>query len=491
MDSTAAPAFLNDTPWTGKIFNGDWIAADGGTHPITEPATGRQLGTTGKANAQDVARAAIAARAAQRAWAATDYKARAAIFRKAAALFEQHHAELATWIARETGGIMPKADLEVREAIVYMHEAAAMLTQPTGQLLASPTGQLSIARRLPHGVVGIISPFNFPLILSLRSVAPALAVGNAVLHKPDLQTPVSGGVIIARIFEQAGLPPGVLHVLPGGAEAGEALCLDPHVAMISFTGSTQVGRRVAELAGKTLKKVALELGGKNSLVILDDADPDLAASNVAWGAYLHQGQICMASGRILLQRGIAAAVTERLLEKAKHLPVGDPMSGQAALGPLINARQVQRLHGIVQDSIAAGATLLAGGQPDGTFYPATVLTGVKPGMRCFQEELFGPVASITVFDTDEDAIALASLTEGCLALGVISPSITRALHIVNRVPCGHAHVNDQTVLAEAHVPFGGSGTSGNGARHGGPADWDEFSQWQWLTIKSNAPRYPF
>ncbi|MET0264164.1 MAG: benzaldehyde dehydrogenase [Duganella sp.] len=491
MDSTTTPALLNDTVWSGKIFNGDWIAADGGTQPIVEPATGQQLGTTGKANAQDVARAAVAARAAQRGWAATDYKARAAIFRKAAALLEQHHAELSTWVARESGGTQPKGELEVREAVVYMHEAAAMLTQPKGQLLASPNEQLSIARRLPHGVVGIISPFNFPLILSLRSIAPALAMGNAVLHKPDLQTPVGGGVIIARIFEQAGLPAGLLHILPGGAEAGEALCLDPNIAMISFTGSTQVGRRVAELAGRTLKKVALELGGKNSLIVLDDADADVAAANVAWGAYLHQGQICMASGRVLLQRGIADAVIERLLVKAGRLPVGDPMGGQVALGPLINHRQVQRLHGIVQDSIAAGATLLAGGRPDGAFYPPTVLTDVRPGMRCFEEELFGPVASVTVFDTDEQAITLASQTEGCLALGVISPSVARALHIVNNVPCGHAHVNDQTVLAEAHVPFGGSGTSGNGARHGGPADWDEFSQWQWLTIKSNAPRYPF
>lgn len=491
MGAPQAFAFLHDITWQGKIFDGSWIDAEGGSHAIVEPATGELLGRCGKADARDVARAAIAARAAQRAWAATDYKERARIFRKAAALIEQHSAELAPWIARETGGIMPKAELELREAAAHLHEAAAMLTQPKGQLLASQQDQLSIARRVPHGVVGVISPFNFPLILSLRSIAPALAVGNAVLHKPDLQTPVTGGVIIARIFEEAGLPKGVLHVLPGGAEAGEALCLDPNVTMISFTGSTQVGRRVAELAGKTLKKVSLELGGKNSLIVLDDADPDIAAANVAWGAYLHQGQICMASGRILLQRGIAAAVTERLLEKAKHLPVGDPMSGAVALGPLINARQVQRLHGIVNDSVAAGATLLAGGTFDGQFYRPTVLADVKPGMRCFDEELFGPVASITVFDSDDDAIALASHTEGCLALGVISPSLARALHIVNRVPCGHAHVNDQTVLAEVHAPFGGSGSSGNGGRHGGPADWDEFSQWQWLTIKSEAPRYPF
>ena len=491
MGAPEAFAFLHDTIWQDKLFDGEWIAGDGGSQPIVAPATGVTIGRSGRASARDVARAAAAARAAQPAWAATGYKDRAKIFRKAAALLEQHQGELAGWIARETGGILPKAELEVREAVAHLHEAAAMLTQPKGQLLASEQDQLSIARRVPHGVVGVISPFNFPLILSMRSIAPALAVGNAVVHKPDLQTPVTGGVIIARIFEMAGLPKGVLHVLPGAAEAGEALCLDPNIAMVAFTGSTAVGRRVAELAGRTLKKVALELGGKNSLVILDDADPDLAAANVAWGAYLHQGQICMASGRILLQRGIAAAVIERLVGKARHLPVGDPMSGTVALGPLINARQVQRIHAIVQDSVAAGATLLAGGTHEGQFYHPTVLTDVKPGMRCFEEELFGPVASVTVFDTDEEAIALASQTDGCLALGVISPSLARALHIVNRVPCGHAHVNDQTVLAEAHAPFGGSGSSGNGGRHGGPADWDEFSQWQWLTIKSEAPRYPF
>ncbi|OYO27539.1 aldehyde dehydrogenase family protein [Janthinobacterium sp. PC23-8] len=486
-----ANALLRPSIWQGQIFNGGWTAAHGGTHTFTEPATGEQLGSVGLADADDVALAAAQARAAQAAWAASDYKERAAIFRRAAALIAEHHDELSTWIVRETGAIRPKADLELREAAAHLQEAAAMLTQPKGQLLASASGHMSIARRMPHGVVGVISPFNFPLILSIRSIAPALATGNAVVHKPDLQTPVSGGVLIARIFEEAGLPKGVLHVLPGGAEAGQAMCADPNIAMIAFTGSTAVGRSIGELAGRNLKKMSLELGGKNSLIILDDADPDIAAANVAWGAYLHQGQICMASGRILLQRSIAEAVIERLVAKARNLPVGDPMSGQVALGPLINARQVQRVHAIVHDSVAAGATVLAGGDYDRQFYQPTVLTGVRPGMRCFEEELFGPVASITVFDTDQEAIALAGASSGCLALGVITPTLARAMHIVDRVPAGHVHINDQTVLAEAHAPFGGSGTSGNGGRHGGSADWDEFTQWQWLTLKTEAPRYPF
>jgi benzaldehyde dehydrogenase (NAD) len=486
-----ATALLPPAIWQDRIFNGDWVTAEGGTHVITEPATGEYLGRVGLANANDVTLAATRAHAAQAAWAASDYKEKAAIFRRAAALIEKHHDELAVWILRETGAIRPKADLELREATAHLNEAAAMLTQPKGQLLASASGQMSIARRVPHGVVGVISPFNFPLILSIRSIAPALATGNAVVHKPDLQTPVSGGILIARIFEEAGLPKGVLQVLPGAAEAGQAMCSHPAIAMIAFTGSTAVGRSIGELAGRNLKKMSLELGGKNSLIVLDDADPDIAAANVAWGAYLHQGQICMASGRILLQRGIADAVIERVVAKARHLPVGDPMSGQVALGPLINERQVQRLHGIVHDSVTAGATLLAGGSYDRQFYQPTVLTGARPGMRCFEEELFGPVASITIFDSDQEAIALASATSGCLALGVITPSLTRAMHIVDRVPAGHVHINDQTVLAEAHAPFGGGGTSGNGGRHGGTSDWDEFTQWQWLTVKTEAPRYPF
>jgi len=491
MGATESLPFMHDAIWHGRIFNGGWTAAQGGSRAFVEPATGRPLGTTGMANAADVAGAARAARAAQPAWAAMDYKARAGIFRKAAALIELHKEELCAWIVRETGGIVPKADVELREAAAHLHEAAAMLTQPRGHLLAGAADQMSIARRMPHGVVGVISPFNFPLVLSIRSIAPALATGNAVVHKPDPQTPVSGGFIIARLFEEAGLPQGLLHVLPGGAEAGEAICTDPHIGMVAFTGSTQVGRRIGELAGKHLKKTSLELGGKNSLVVLDDADPDIAAANVAWGAYLHQGQICMASGRILVQRKIADAVIERLVTKAQRLPVGDPATGQVALGPLINGRQLERVHAIVQDTLAAGARLEAGGSYDNLFYQPTVLTGVQPGMRAFEEEIFGPVASITIFDTDEEAIALASQADGVLALGVISPSIARAMRIIDRVPAGHAHINDQTVVAEAHAPFGGGGASGNGGRHGGPADWDEFTQWQWITIKSEAPRYPF
>jgi benzaldehyde dehydrogenase (NAD) len=280
-------------------------------------------------------------------------------------------------------------------------------------------------------------------------------------------------------------------VLPGGADVGEALVVDPNVPMVSFTGSAAVGRRIGALAGERLKKVSLELGGINPLIVLDDADLDLAASNVAWGAWLHQGQICMESNRILVQASIAQGLTERLVAKARHLPVGNGATGEVALGPLIDARQRDRVHAAVQGSMAAGAQLLAGGTYEGLFYRPTVLAGVKPGMPTFDHETFGPVVNLVTFDDDEQAVALANHGPGGLAAAVISKSVGRAMAIANRLPAGMVHVNDQTVNDDVVNPFGGPGTAGNGNSHGGAADWEAFSTWQWVTVKDTPPAYPF
>ncbi len=482
--------FLNSDRWNGKFFLGGWRSAEH-ARDIVEPGSGKMLTRVGLASAQDMREAARQAKAAQKQWSAMPYEERATIFRKAAVIIERELDHLTQWIVRETGSIAPKAQVELKAAMGILLEAGAMLTQPSGLLLPSNGGRISLARRVPHGVVGIISPFNFPLILSIRAVAPALAVGNTVVLKPDPQTPVSGGFLIARIFEEAGLPAHCLQVLPGAADAGEALVKDPDVAMVSFTGSTEAGRMVGELAGRHLKKVTLELGGKNRLIVLDDADVDLAASCAAWGAYLHQGQICMTTGIILAHENIAGKLIELLTEKANHLPVGDPASQHVALGPLINERQRDRVHSIVQDSIAQGAKLQAGGSFDRLFYKPTVLTEVRPGMRAFDEEVFGPVASVVTFSNDDDAVDLANKTEFGLSLGVIGGSVGRAMALADRIPTGMLHINDQTVADEPHIPFGGRGSSGNGGRHGGPANWEEFTQWQWVTIKDSPPRYPF
>jgi len=344
---------------------------------------------------------------------------------------------------------------------------------------------------VPHGVVGVISPFNFPLVLSIRAIAAALAVGNAVVHKPDPRTAVSGGIIIARIFEDAGLPQGALQVAPGGAAAGEAMCADPNIAMISFTGSAAGGSRVGEVAGRNLKKVQLELGGKNALIVLDDADLDVAASNAAWGAFLHQGQICMSTGLVLAHQDIAAALAANIAGKARHLPAGDPSTGRVALGPIISDAQVGKIKAIIDDAVAKGAQLLAGGGHDGRYFEATVLAGVKPGMLAFAEEIFGPVACVASFASDDEAVDLANRTEYGLAAGVISGSVARARAIGERLMVGQLHINDQTVNGGPFAPFGGRGRSGNGSRISGPAIWEEFTQWMWISEKPQATPYPF
>lgn len=481
---------LTDTDWAGKALSGEWRPLSGGTIDVLEPATGKSLARVARADASDVRCACAHAKRAQKAWAVLPYAERAAVFRKAAALLETHRATCAEWIVRETGGIPPKAMFEIDSVLHLLHEAASMLTQPRGLLLPSREGSTSIARRVPHGVVGVISPFNFPFLLTSRAALPALATGNAVVLKPDPRTPVTGGVLLALLLEAAGLPAGVFHMLPGDAEAGEALVTDPDVTMVSFTGSTAVGRRVGELAGRHLKKVALELGGKNALIVLDNADLDLAVSGGSWASWLHQGQICMSAGRHLVHRDLVDAYAQRMAAKAKALPVGNPHTEQVAIGPLITARQVAHVDRIVQESVRMGARLLAGGTFEGPYYQPTVLSEVTPQMPVFREEIFGPVVSITAFGTDAEAIALANDSEYGLAAGIHTRDVGRGMDIAGQLNVGLVHVNDQTVNDDGTMPMGGRGASGNGSRHGGPANWDEFTQWQWMTVRNAAPAYP-
>ena len=485
------PNFLDAGRWHGRAFFADWQATEGGVADVRDPATDAIIAAVGIGTQADIARAAAEAREAQKAWAKTLPTERARILNKAADILEANAGELIPWIMKESGSIQPKAGIEIEHGALFIRHAATLATQPTGLILPTMDNRVNYARRVPHGVVGSISPFNFPLVLSVRAIAAALALGNTVVHKPDPRTPITGGIIIARIFEEAGLPKGVLHIVPGGVEAGEALCTDPNIAMVTFTGSASIGKRVGELCGKHLKKVQLELGGKNALVILEDADLDVAASNCAWGTFLHQGQICMATGLILAHESIIEGLTERLAGKATHLPVGDPSSGQVALGPIISDGQVATIQGIVDDAVAKGAKLLAGGKAEGRFFKPTVLSGIKPGMLAFEEEIFGPVACIVPFKTDAEAVELANMSEYGLAAGVISANFSRAMALGEQLNVGQLHINDQTVNGGPFAPFGGRGRSGNGTRIGGPADIEEFTQWQWISTKEQATPYPF
>ncbi|HEY1669413.1 MAG TPA: benzaldehyde dehydrogenase [Trebonia sp.] len=483
---------LLGTSWLGAVFSDGWAKPDGGDAAVIAPATGEEIGRIGVAAPSDVARAAQSAAAAQEKWAATPYSERAKVLRRAGHLWDVHAAEVCDWLVREAGSVPAKAGVETSTAAQECYEAAALASHSLGEIIPSAQQRLSLVRRLPVGVVGVIAPFNFPLILSVRSVAPALALGNAVILKPDPRTAVSGGVTLARIFAEAGLPDGVLHVLPGGADAGEALVTDPRVPVISFTGSTAAGRRVGELAARHLKRAHLELGGNSALIVLDDADLALAASAGAWGSFLHQGQICMTTGRHLVHQSVAAQYTELLADKANHLPVGDPATEQVALGPVIDEKQRDKVHSLVTSSIRAGARLAAGGTYEGLFYRPTVLAGVSPEMPAYAQEVFGPVAPVITFSDVDQAVALARDTEYGLSLGILSADVARALAIADRVPSGLVHINDQTVSDEAVAPFGGVGASGTGSRFGGPgANIEAFTETQWLTIQGSITPYPF
>jgi benzaldehyde dehydrogenase (NAD) len=472
-------------------FLADWRPGTGEPRETREPATGRPLLALPQGTPDDVARAARAAVDAQPAWAETPYIERAAILRRAAEIYEAHRPEFGSWTQRETGAVHGKMHHEQNFTVQEVLNASTMPYQPYGHLVPTVSpGRLSMLRRVPLGVVGAITPWNSPSVLGMRVVAPALALGNAVVLKPDPQTPVAGGAMFEAVFRAAGLPEGLLQVVVGGAEVGEAIVTDPNVHAVSFTGSTAAGRRVGELAGRLLKKVSLELGGNNAFVVLDDADLDAAASAGAYASFQFQGQVCFAAGRHIVHRSVADGYVERLVEKARRLRTGDPFREEVDLGPIVNERQLARVDGIVRRSVDGGARLVEGGTHEGLFYRPTVLAGVTTDLPAWTDEIFGPVAPVVTFETDDEALALANDSEYGLAGAVYSRSVSRGLALAQRIRSGMVHVNDQTVNDESVIPFGGMGASGNGSRFGGPANWDEFSQWQWVTVRDEPRSFP-
>ena len=486
----AVENLLDESQWTGKISSDGWVA--GPTQiETTEPATGEVLGTAGGGDAASIARAAASAAEAQRAWSAAPFADRAAVVKRAGELMEKHRGELIQWLVRESGAIQPKADFEISASIGQLDAAAALTSEPLEVELPSMTpGRTSIARRAPLGVVGVITPWNFPYVLAMRSLGGALALGNAVVLKPDANTPVTGGIAIARLFEEAGLPAGVLHVLPGGAEVGQALVENPNVRMISFTGSTATGRLVGEAAGRMLKRTLLEMGGNSPLVVLEDADIEAASSAGAWGSFLHQGQICLSVSRHLVHESIVDDYTKALADRAGHLPVGNPATDEVALGPIINEKQLARVRRIVDDSVEQGAKVVVGGTNEGLFFTPTVLGDVTPSMPAFAEEIFGPVAPVISFRDDDEAVELANATDYGLSAAV-QGSVERASAVADQLRAGMVHINDQTVNEEPPAPFGGIGCSSNGGHFGGVANLELWTEWQWLTSREKAEPFPF
>src|SRR6202163_1764981 len=478
--------------WSAKIYSNGWKKPGLGTADVIEKATGAKLGETGIASAEDVSAAAAAARGAQKQWARLTGPRRGDVLREVSRLLLAHSKEIADQIVRETGSIRAKAEWEVQITAREFQEAAALASQPQGILTATlEAARQNIARRIPLGVIGIITPWNSPLILGARAVAPALAMGNAVILKPDVQTPIAGGVTFARLLEKAGLPNGLFHVLPGAAETGDALVKEPLINMISFTGSTRVGRQVGSIASGLLKRVSLELGGNNPYVVLDDADIEAAAGAGAWGSFFHQGQICLTAGRHIVHERVAAAYVAALIRKAKALVVGNPLDEKVQVGPIVSERQASNVERILIETIAKGAKLRSGGSRKGLFFEPTVISGVTPGMAAFDEEIFGPIAPVTTFRNDEEAVALANATQYGLTAAVVSADLARAQRVADGIHSGVVHINDQTVLHGVYGPIGGVGISGHRFGHNTPTDADAFSEWPWIKTRSQVPAYPF
>ena len=483
-------SLLGSKEWEGKIFIDGWVSGSGGEYAVTEPATGDELGKMGSATPGDVERAAELAVEAQKEWAGTSVEERAGVMRRAGDLFSEHAGEIIDWIVRESGSIQPKGGFEIHLSTTDCYEAASLPTHPYGELIPSPQPRLSMSRRRPVGVVGVISPFNAPLFLALRAVAPALALGNAVLLKPDLRTAVCGGVTISRIFEEAGLPSGLLSVLPGGVNVGEAVVANPHVGVVAFTGSIRGGRAVAKLAAEHLKRAHLELGSNSAVIVLDDADVEKAVDAAAFGAFFHQGQICMASSRHLVHSKVVGDYTEAMVARAKGMAVGNPATEQVAIGPIIDERQRDNVHALVTASVSGGAALATGGEYEGLYYEPTVLTDVSTSAPVYLEEIFGPVAPITTFNTEEEAVAMATSPPCGLSLGVFTRDVMKGLRLADTIPTGAVHINDQTINDESPVPFGGMGQSGSGSRIGGiRTNIEAFTEAQWVTIRGDVGPY--
>jgi vanillin dehydrogenase len=388
-----------------------------------------------------------------------------------------------TWIG--------KAMFEKAYVVGLLRHAAAAAYQVTGEVLPSEHGKIMMVERVPLGVVSVISPWNFPLLLSTRGIAVAMAVGNAVVLKPSEETPVAGGLFLAEIFEEAGLPKGVLNVVTCSrsnvGEVGNEMITNPKVRGISFTGSSAVGREIAREAGYHLKRFGMELGGKDALIVLDDADMERAVDAAAFGSFMHQGQICMSVERIIVDASIADKFTKKLVKRAKNLGVGNPR--QNPIGPIINQKQLDKIHAHVTEAVERGAELLTGGTYEGLFYHPTVLANVTPKMRVFREETFGPVAPIIRVKSEEEAIAVANDSEYGLSAGIITSNEERGLRVARRLETGIAHVNDSSVNDEPHVPFGGVKSSGIG-RHGGKASIDLFTETRWITLERGGRHYP-
>jgi len=477
-------------------IGGRWLdSVNGRRYPDHDPWTGDVIATVAAGDADDARHAVEAAHDAFPSWAELLPPDRQAIFLQAATVLARREPEVIDLLAAETGCATQFSRIQLDFCLSLLRQAASLAFAPTGTVLPSGMrGTRALALRRPVGVVAAISPWNAALVLAGRAVVGPMALGNTVVLKPSEESPITGGTLWAELFAEAGLPPGVLNVVthaPGDAGLiAEEFVADPRVRRINFTGSTVTGRRLAELAATHLKRPILQLSGHNALIVLADADLDYAVDAAAYGAFIHQGEVCMCARRILVERPVAEAFTERFVAKVSRLPTGDPRDPATVLGPLINQWALSLVTRRVEEAVALGARILTGGTPAPPCYPATVLTDVPPEAELSFEETFGPVALLEIVEDRDDAVRRSNASRFGLTAGILTGDPYAGLDLARRLDVGIVHINDQPVNDEPQMPFGGVKDSGWG-RFGLSVAAEDFTELQWATMRSTPRTFPF
>ena len=476
----------------GIYINGEWQQMSR-QFDDTNPNDGSLWARIPDATCQDARRAIDAAQAAFPAWAALKFQDRANIMLKVAQIIEKRAGDYIPAAQFEGGGWYGKGVYETKVMPEMLKAAAAVCYAPIGELLPSLNGKVSNAVRFPMGVISVISPWNMPGILATRPFSVPMAMGNTIVLKPSEETPYQGGLFFAEVMEEAGVPPGVFNVITCSrdnvAEVGDEMVDNPKVKGVAFTGSAAVGRRIAAKCGAHLKKACIELGGKDSLIVLEDADMERATSSASFGAFMHQGQICMSVEKVLVQEQVFDEFLKGFVARAAKLKTGNTADKANVIGPLINDRQAARVKHQLEDAVAKGAKIAIGGGVNGRFVEPTIVTNVTSDMDIWRDETFGPVAVVVPFKDDFEAVAMNNDTEYGLSAGIISRNEHRAMQMATLLETGMCHINCSPINDEAHAPFGGAKASGMG-RYGGRWSQESFSETRWITLDRGQKQYP-
>ncbi len=487
LDSTSSAPNIR-----GLYIGGSWVPA-ARTFDDLNPSDNSLYARIPDGSATDMDRAISAAQAAFPEWSQRSFQERAKMLLRIADVWESRKDDFINAVMHEGGGWFGKGVFEAGFVAEIFRTSASLCYQSTGEVLPSTDGKVSMATRWPLGVVGVISPWNMPGILTSRGYAAALAAGNCVVLKPSEDTPYAGGLFHAEVLEEAGVPAGVFNVITCSrdsvGEVGDAMIEDHRVKAISFTGSTAVGRHIAAKCGAHLKKCCVELGGKDSMIVLEDADLDKAAEAANFGSFMHQGQVCMSTEKLLIHDSVYEPFMQKFLARAAKLKTGHVNDKSNTIGPLVNTRQAHRVKALIDDAVSKGAQVALGGKAWENFVEPTVLTHVDRNMDIWHDETFGPVVIVSPFSTEDEAIEMNNDTEYGLTAAVWTANEGRALRMAGRLETGMVHINDQNINDEPQVPFGGVKASGVG-RYGGRWSLDAFTELRWITLERGGRHYP-